>query len=217
MHKALVVSTTLRHLTTTAADVVVPIEPIEWWHRLCWVTPQLALCGDLGDDIASMKSHLAEWVDAGITDIIDTRVEADDTKFVARLAPHIGYRWLGVDDDDGRQADEWFDAGAAAVISAVVDPSARVVVHCHMGVNRGPSLLFAAMLAMGHRPVDAISAIRAARPIAAVLYADDAVNWWVRRTGSAHSHRLDVRRWQRENTLDTGWIVHRLWAGSQSA
>jgi hypothetical protein len=217
VHQASFVSTIIRHPTNTSADADVAIDPIEWWHRLCWVTPQLALCGDLGDDIAAMKTHLAEWVEAGITDIIDTRIEADDSRFVARLAPHIDYHWLGVDDDDGRQADDWFDAGATAIVAATAHSEARVVVHCHMGVNRGPSLLFAAMLEMGQSPVDAISAIRAARPIAAVLYADDAVNWWVRRTGSAHSHRLDVRRWHRDNPLDTKWIIHRLWAGSQSA
>ena len=193
------------------------LEAIDWWRRICWVTPQLALSGDLGDDMASMKRHLDEWVDAGITHIVDVRVEADDTKFVARLAPHLTYHWLGVDDDGGRQADEWFDAGTAAVSAALSDPAARVMVHCHMGVNRGPSLLFAAMLALGHDPIEAITAIRQQRPIAAVLYADDAVRWWADRSGSGSSRRLDVRRWQKEHPLDTAWIVHRLWTASQSA
>lgn len=164
-----------------------------------------------------MKRHLSEWTDAGITHIVDVRIEADDTKFVGRLAPHMTYHWLGVDDDDGRQADQWFDAGAAVVAAALAEPSARVMVHCHMGVNRGPSMLFASMLALGHEPVQAISAIRAARPIAAVLYADDAVDWWSRRTGASGSHRLDVRRWQKEHPLDTQWIVRRMWADARSA
>jgi dual specificity phosphatase 3 len=193
------------------------LEAIDWWRRICWVTPQLALCGDLGDDIGPMKRHLSEWVGAGITHIVDVRVEADDTTFVARLAPHITYHWLGVDDDGGRRADEWFDAGAAAVVGALADPSARVMVHCHMGVNRGPSMLFAAMLALGHHPLAALAVIRRQRPIAAVLYAEDAVRWWAARTGSGSSHRLDVRRWQKANPLDTEWIVHRLWTSSQSA
>ena len=124
MDQALVVSSTVRHPLPGSLEV----DPIDWWHRICWVTPQLALCGDLGDDIASMKADLDEWVDAGITHIVDTRIEADDTKFVARLAPHISYHWLGVDDDDGRQSDQWFDAGSAAIASAVADPTSRVVV-----------------------------------------------------------------------------------------
>ena len=193
------------------------LEAIDWWRRICWVTPQLALSGDLGDDITSMKHHLGQWVDAGITHIVDVRVEADDSRFVARLAPDVTYCWLGVDDDGGRQADEWFDAGASAVTAAVADPAARVMVHCHMGVNRGPSLLFAAMLALGHDPIDAITEIRRRRPIAAVLYADDAITWWARRTGAGSSHRLDIRRWQKANPLDTEWIVSRLWSSSQSA
>ena len=193
------------------------LEAIDWWRRICWVTPQLALSGDLGDDIASMKHHLDEWVDAGITHIVDVRVEADDSTFVARLAPDVTLLLARRRRRRRAAADEWFDAGAAAVMAAVADPAARVMVHCHMGVNRGPSLLFAAMLALGHDPVDAITDIRRRRPIAAVLYADDAVRWWARRTGAGSSHRLDIRRWQKANPLDTAWIVSRLWSSSQSA
>ena len=186
------------------------VDPSDWWHRICWVTPQLALSGDLGDDLVSMRRRLREWVDSGITHIVDVRLEADDSRFVAGRAPHIRYHWLGVDDDDGRQTRAWFEAGAEVITSAVADPSTRVMVHCHLGVNRGPSLLFAAMLALGHDSVEAIAAIRRARPIAAVMYADDAVQWWARRVGAPPRVCLDVRRWQRAHPVDTAWIVHRL-------
>jgi dual specificity phosphatase 3 len=74
-------------------------------------------------------------------------------------------------------------------------------------VNRGPSMVFAAMLAMGHEPVDAIETIRRSRPIAAVLYAVDAVEWWSRRTGARSSQVFEVRRWLNQHPADIDWIT----------
>jgi len=89
-----------------------------------------------------------------------------------------------------------------------------VLVHCHMGVNRGPSMAFAILLGLGHDPVEALRAIRSARPIAAILYAEDAISWWHRRNGTpetiAYAERRRVREWLRKNEVDVGWIISRI-------
>lgn len=93
---------------------------------------------------------LDEWLKAGITHIVDLRGEADDTTNVARVAPHINYTWLGTHDAGGGHEFSWNDTGVAAIAKALDDPNARVVVHCHMGVNRAPSMANAALLHLGH-------------------------------------------------------------------
>jgi protein-tyrosine phosphatase len=62
-------------------------------------------------------------------------------------------------------------------------PDAVALTHCQMGINRGPSLGFAVLLAQGWDPAEAIAAIRAARPCANVWYAADALTWYQQRTG----------------------------------
>lgn len=190
----------------------------EAWHRtLCPVTDQLLLCGDLAEDRTAARTQLAGWVDAGVTHIVDARLDVelgDDLDFVATHAPGITYLRASVDDDGDRRDDAWFDAGTAAVRTALADPSCKVVVHCHMGINRGPSLAFAALLAEGWGPIEALTAIRRSRPIAAVLYAPDAVDWHFRRHGASGTvvamARRAVRRWQADNAIDTGWVISRI-------
>ena len=191
--------------------------PGSWWRRLCEVTDRLFVCGDLPRlhvDPEGFRRVLAEWVDAGITHIVDLRGEANDTVDVALVAPHIEYVWLGTHDAGGDQEFSWFDDGVAAVTGALADPDARVVVHCHMGVNRAPSMAFAALLALGYDIEDGLDAIRDARPIAAILYAEDAVAWFADHSGWdtnwAAELRMQVRAWHATNRLDTAWVINRI-------
>ena len=48
------------------------------------------------------------------------------------------------------------------------------MVHCHMGVNRAPSMVFYLMLKEGYEPDEALALIRSNRPIAACYYAESA-------------------------------------------
>jgi hypothetical protein len=157
---------------------------------------------------------LDEWVMAGITHIVDLRGEACDADDVARHAPDIGYTWCGTHDAGGDQDFAWFDEGVAAITRALEDPDARVVVHCHMGVNRAPSMAFAALLQLGHGIEEGLHAIRDARPIAKILYADSAVRWFADRDGWAEAFRIDaesrVWAWHRDNDVDVRWIISRI-------
>jgi protein-tyrosine phosphatase len=189
-------------------------EPMQYWRKLCWVTPQIVLSGDLPEGDAKLRG-LNQWVDAGITHIVDTRLEHSDEKFVAKHQPDLVYTWVGVDDHGGKQPDSWFLEGVEAAMAAMAEPDGKVMIHCHMGVNRGPSMGFAAMLASGHDPVSALDTIREERPIAAVMYAEDAVSWFHRWRGSdtwvAENQTKAVRDWLNANPVSTDWISSRLW------
>jgi dual specificity phosphatase 3 len=180
-----------------------------------FVTPRLVVGGDLDYwDHSHARAQLAELVDAGVTHIVDARFEASDEDLVAALAPHIRYLHHGMDDAGQRVPGRWFDVGVNFVLNAMEDQDAIVLAHCHMGINRGPSLGYAVLLATGWDPIEALDAIRDARPIAAIGYAEDALAWHHSRTGaSREQRRTDLQRlarWRRFNNIDVDTIIRRI-------
>ncbi len=157
--------------------------------------------------------QLAEIDAIGITDILDCRMEWDDEEWVSAAVPHIDYRWLGVADAGQRMPDRWFDAGTEHICPRLSD-GRTVLAHCHMGINRGPSMGFAAMLALGWEPVDALDRIRQQRPIAHIGYAEDALDWWLRKNGGTTSERAEGQRriaqWRRTNHLDVATVIRKI-------
>ncbi len=176
-----------------------PADPKAWWRRLCPVTSQISLCGDLHEDPHLAAEQLDGWISSGVTHILDVRSEYTDRPWVASRAPQLVYHWVGADDDGGNQDPEWFDAGVMLAMESLQEPTAHIVVHCHMGINRGPSMALAIMLAQGWDAIAALDAIRAARPLAAAIYAPDAVAWWHMRCGSPEgvvaTESKRVRNW----------------------
>jgi dual specificity phosphatase 3 len=172
------------------------------------VTYQLFTGGDLplhlGGD--AMLAHLLEMRAAGITHILDNRIEWSDEQFVATHAPDLRYLHNGQDDAGQRMPDTWFDRGVSFALTALENPSNKVLAHCHMGINRGPSMAYAILLAQGWDPVAALESIRGARPIAAISYAGDALDWWhslSRATDAKIGHDLKtVHGWLDEHPLD---------------
>ena len=96
-------------------------------------------------------------------------------------------------------------------MEALEDPDAQVLAHCHMGINRGPSMAYAILLATGMEPVAALTAIREARPIAAIAYDGDALDWWHRTVNATvpvmKRQRHKVATWHRDNQLDVDKII----------
>lgn len=192
------------------ADTVQPLEaritehtlPLAQHANLHFVTPTLAVGGDLSsydDELAGQQ--LGELAELGVTHVIDCRIEWDDSELLARHHPHISYLHHGMDDAGQDVPAEWFDAAIAFIDAA--GPDAVVLTHCHMGINRGPSLGFALLLHQGWDPVDAIAAIRAARPIANVWYAGDALAWHHARRGTdPYDDLVRLRAWRLANPLD---------------
>jgi dual specificity phosphatase 3 len=152
----------------------------QWHRRLCPVADGVIISGDLHEDPDQAVLQLERWEQAGITHVLDTRLELSDAEFVAEHAPGIVYGWIGTDDDGVAKPDEWFEAGLSFSADALSDPDAILLVHCHMGINRGPSMAYRFLLEFGWEPIDALDAIREARPIADIGYAEDALTHYHR-------------------------------------
>ena len=189
-------------------------DPARWWRKVCTPADRISLSGDLhpDDEIATMQ--IDDWRSHGITHVIDCRSEFNESGRMARIAPDLGYTWVGTDDHLGQQDDHWFDTGVRAAFVALQEPEAHVLVHCHMGVNRGPSMAFAIMIAAGIEPLEALDAIRGSRPIAGIIYADQAIDWFMRSVGE-HPSLAEIEcervvRWLIEHELDAGWIISRI-------
>lgn len=178
-----------------------------------FVTDQLLVGGDLAthdDQLAARQLH--ELVEAGLTHVVDARIEWTDAEWFARLAPTIAYLHHGMDDAGQRVPGEWFDVGVGWALEAI-EAGGTVLAHCHMGVNRGPSLGFAVLLAQGWEPFEALDAIRAARPIAWIAYAEDALRWHHERrsssAGQLERDRQRLDRWRAENELDLAAVIRK--------
>lgn len=174
------------------------------------VADGLATGGDLHAEVEVAIGEIAALVEMGVTHVLDVREEWSDQELVAHHAPQITYVHLGVDDAGQRLPDAWFDAGLAVAADAEA-AGGLLLAHCHMGVNRGPSMAFAVLLERGIEPVTALDAIRTARPVAAVGYAADALDHHHRRHGvdadrRAHE-RNQVDEWFARNRLDVRAIV----------
>jgi protein-tyrosine phosphatase len=178
------------------------------------VTDSLWVGGDLEVfDPELAIAQLVELDEAGVTDIVDLRLESNDEQWVTKAKPHLRYRWLGVDDAGQQMPDEWFETGTSHVLAAM-KREGRVLVHCHMGINRGPSMGYAVLLALGWDPIEALDRIRAQRPIAHVGYAEDALDWWLRKNGANKTERAEgqrrIRQWRRDNHLDVASVIRRI-------
>jgi dual specificity phosphatase 3 len=124
------------------------------------------------------------WRQVGIGAVVDCRAEWSDDLLLEAVAPDITYINPGVVDGGQRMDDTWFDTITAFANTHIANGTG-VLVHCHSGINRGPSGAFAVLLTLGWDPEDAMALIQASRPAARVAYADDALDWWRRRCPAA--------------------------------
>src|SRR5665647_1610748 len=145
------------------------------------VTEQLFTGGDRGS--TSMATYVAQLQSAGITHVIDCRPHGQPDQAYARAhAPALAYLFNPQHDNGQKMPDWWFADGVDFALRAMRDPAAKVLAHCQLGINRGPSMAFAILLATGMTPKQARSTIVSARPIARIAYADDAAKWWAELT-----------------------------------
>lgn len=179
-----------------------------------FVTGRLAVGGDLSPRFVQARAQLDELVAAGITHVADLRDEWSDEELVATWHPELHYLHHPVQDTGQHIPPEWFERLNAWVGQALAAPSARVLVHCHMGVNRAPSAVFGLMLAQGARVPEALSAIRSARPVAVIDYADDALSWYLARSKADRYTRSGARRsltlWRRAHRIDKFAVIRQI-------
>jgi dual specificity phosphatase 3 len=174
-----------------------------------FITDFLAIGGDLAYDKEKALVQAVELVDqAGITHILDCRLEEEESLW--DRFPEVEYLWDGIDDRPRAATTRWFDRITDWTVGAI-EAGGTVLTHCHMGINRGPSAGYAILLRLGWDPVDALDAIRAARSIANVAFAEDALEWHLARIGASESERSVVRirvaTWREENPLDVVRVI----------
>lgn len=190
-----------------------PDEPLSAFDHAnaSFVTPYLAIGGDLDTgrhDVAT--GQLDELSGAGISHIIDARVEWSDEEWVRERAAGVEYLHLGIDDDGQRIPGSWFDEGVEFAVKAI-ESGGVVLAHCHMGINRGPSMGFAILLSLGWNAGEALDAIHEARPIAFIAYAEDAL-WW-HHGGRSPELEDDLRRlekWRSDTDLDMEAVIRKV-------
>jgi hypothetical protein len=180
----------------------------------------LAVSGDLPYSRSAAETHLRMWEAEGITDVFDMRGEADDSEFIHANSEQITSHWFGVDDNGGQRSNQWFESFVAMAFEILQDPERKILVHCHMGVNRGPSALYAIMIAIGWDHLDALRKIRDVRPIAGLIYAADAVRWFASSElktdeSAVLQMHTDVEQWLQRNYLDISYVIRSI--GSQLA
>lgn len=149
--------------------------------NISWVTDQIATGGDFALVDEVMQAQLSDLLDQGIALVIDCRLEdeGDDTELwqvvrdIDDSAP--AYVHLPTDDAVGHHIEPGHFYAARDAALPVLNDGGRVFVHCHMGVNRGPSTAMFLLLTQGMSPEDAFDVIRERRPQAAVYYAEDAL------------------------------------------
>ena len=116
-------------------------------------------------------------VNEGVTHVLDARSEWTDQDIWENAGlPKGNYGHFPIIDAWSHVPDEaWFTGVESFVADFLVNRKEgdRMYVHCHMGVNRGPSAAMLALLTADPdlSPWDAFLAIREARSIAGLVYA----------------------------------------------
>lgn len=143
--------------------------PIIWRCDFSKITERLYTGGMIAD-IESLEQLLNE----GVTHVIDAMSEADDLRLL-KNHPKVTYIWDGaLDDGVHPKPVEWFEKAINFALEALVKPGTIIYTHCAAGVNRGPSLTYAIMRAIGYSGAEAYLKIKERRPQAMMAYANDA-------------------------------------------
>ena len=172
-----------------------------------FVTDDVLIGGDLDYRSRQLaETQLHELHDVGVTHVIDVRVEWSDEDWVAELLPGLKYFHHGIDDAGQQVPAKWFQEGVDFALEAL-ESGGKVLSHCHMGINRGPSLGFAILLAQGWDAVEALDAIRQVRPIAFIAYAEDALRWHHEDADDLARDLGRLDQWRRSNDLDVESVI----------
>ncbi len=180
-----------------------------------FITERIAVGGDLAANFKLAKQQLDELVNAGITHIIDLRSEWSDELVVRGWAPQVQYFNHRIEDSGQLIDPSWFDEltdWARAALDG--DQNAKVLVHCHMGVNRAPSAALALLLDQGMGLRESLELIRMVRPVAVIDYAGSVLTWYLGRTGanprSRHNLRRVLIRWRQSHHIDAAGVIREI-------
>lgn len=166
---------------------------------ITWLTPDLATGADLGLGDDEMFANAQALVEMGVTHVCDLRSEDEDSELWEAFG--VRYLNLGTIDDEGHHIPaELFDK-VVEFADECQSEQGRLLVHCHMGVNRGPSAAVAVMMDRGWNPLAAFYLIRDKRPQSAVYYFMDAYDAHIQRrelTRGPYERRRIMKAWEKE-------------------
>lgn len=143
------------------------------------------------DIIASLRGH-------GVSHVLDVRIEhSDEDLWVANGLPWANYLHLPIVDSWNHEpAESWFVGieDYVRLFHSVRSEGDRLYAHCHMGINRGPSAAMLALLTTDPTmdPFDAFLAVREARDIAGLVYAESVAIRHYRKTVFGDDARWDA-------------------------
>jgi len=191
-----------------------PENPRAERERITRVAGRLYVSGALEFDLNRAAAQLQTWIDEGVTHYLAAHHEFDFADFI-RENSDIEVIHLGVDDHLGRQDLGWFDRISEAANRVFANPDHKLVASCYLGVNRGPSAAMAILVARGWTPLQAMRAIRKARPIANLAYARDVARWSVLRNDGteleARAAEAEVNAWFARHPLAAGEMIREIY------
>lgn len=134
---------------------------------------------DIAYDLTGMEAveTIAHLRGLGVTHVVDARIEWTDADLWEDAGlPAENYCYAPITDSYSHMPDDaWFSQIENFIGDFLVNrkDGDKVYVHCHMGVNRGPSAAMLALLTADPdlSPWDAFLAIREARSMAGLVYA----------------------------------------------
>lgn len=132
-----------------------------------FVTARLATGARILDPLA-----VEMLIKAGITHIINCQAEHCDRPFLT--GTDLRYIHCPTHDDGACKDQEWFQPGIEFALAALAKPNTKVYTHCAAGINRGPSMCYAVLRAMGLDAKLAWVLIKEARPEVNLMYRHDA-------------------------------------------
>ena len=147
---------------------------------MTWVTERVALGGGIWN-----ARNMAELAESGVTHVVNMQIEFDDRPLAE---PHgIQVLWNPTDDDFLPKPPELLKRGVDFALAALVDPGARLYVHCAAGVHRAPMMTLAVLCSMDWKIDPAMELIETRRPV--VDFADVYVESVRRFLGSGHANK----------------------------
>lgn len=122
------------------------------------------------------NEDVTDLVALGVTHVIDARAEFDDAALLMASDPGMLYLWDPAEDDGQPKPADWFKRALCFAMPALARPGNIVLTHCAAGVNRGPSLCYCILRALGSSAIDAINLLHARRPATSggIRYSGDA-------------------------------------------
>ena len=140
--------------------------------NITWINGTVATGGSLSPYGNDASAQARAIIKQGVTHVVDMRSEWCDEDIWERF--DVKHLWLPTTDASGHHIPASLFDNLVAFAKPAIRGTAKILVHCHMGINRGPSGAMAVLLEQGLDPVTALSAVKGARTVAYVAYSPDA-------------------------------------------